>query len=63
MYLAYAAASAVFAGLTAVLAKIGVKDMDSTLATAVRTVVVAAFAWLMAWITGASRARVSRRAW
>lgn len=34
MYLAYAAASAVFAGLTAVLAKIGVKDMDSTLATA-----------------------------
>lgn len=31
MYLAYAAASAVFAGLTAVLAKIGVKDMDSTL--------------------------------
>ena len=55
MYLAYAAASAVFAGLTAVLAKIGVKDMDSTLATAVRTVVVAAFAWLMAWITGAAQ--------
>ena len=53
MYIVYAAASAVFAGLTAVLAKIGVKEMDSTLATAVRTVVVAVFAWLMAWITGA----------
>ena len=45
MYLAYAAASAVFAGLTAVLAKIGVKDMDSTLATAVRTTVVLVAAW------------------
>ena len=55
MYIVYAAASAVFAGLTAVLAKIGVKEMDSTLATAVRTVVVAVFAWLMAWITGAAQ--------
>ena len=55
MYIVYAAASAVFDGLTAVLAKIGVKEMDSTLATAVRTVVVAVFAWLMAWITGAAQ--------
>ena len=55
MYIVYAAASAVFAGLTAVLAKIGVKEMDSTIATAVRTVVVAVFAWLMAWITGAAQ--------
>jgi transporter family protein len=40
--------SALFAGLTAILAKIGVKDVDSNFATAVRTTVVLVFAWLVA---------------
>jgi transporter family protein len=41
----WALLSALFAGLTAVLAKIGIKDIDSNLATAIRTVVVLIFAW------------------
>ena len=44
--------SAIFAGLTAVLSKAGLKDMDSDLATALRTAVVFLFSWLMAWIAG-----------
>src|SRR2546423_9779459 len=40
-----------FAGLTAILAKVGVKDVDSNLATAVRTSVILVFAWLAAWIS------------
>jgi transporter family protein len=41
----WALLSALFAGLTAVLAKVGVKDIDSNLATAIRTVVILIFAW------------------
>jgi len=44
-WLVYALLSAFFAALTAILAKIGIKDVDSNLATAVRTVVVVIFAW------------------
>lgn len=44
-WLFYAAGSAVFAALQSILGKVGVQDMDSTLATALRTVVVLAFAW------------------
>ncbi len=47
MWVLYAFGSALFAGLTAVLAKIGIRDVNSHLATALRTVVVAVFAWLM----------------
>jgi transporter family protein len=47
-WLAWALLSAVFAGLTAVLAKVGVKDIDSNLATAIRTVVILVFAWSVA---------------
>jgi transporter family protein len=50
-WLPWAILSAVFAGLTAILAKVGVKDVDSNLATAVRTSVVLVFAWLVAWIS------------
>ena len=46
-WLLYAFGSAVFAGLTAVLSKIGVRDTDSDLATAVRTAVVLVFSWIM----------------
>src|ERR1700751_2127664 len=44
----WALLSAVFAGLTAVLAKVGVKDIDSNLATAIRTTVILVFAWSIA---------------
>ena len=45
---------AVFAGLTAVLSKIGVRDTDSDLATAVRTAVVLVFSWIMVFLTGSA---------
>lgn len=44
-WIIYALLSAFFAALTAILAKIGIKDIDSNLATAIRTVVVLIFAW------------------
>lgn len=44
-WLFYAAGSAIFAALQSILGKVGVQDMDSTLATALRTVVVLIFAW------------------
>jgi bacterial/archaeal transporter family protein len=47
MWWIYALLSAVFAALTAILAKLGVKDVDSNVATAVRTVVVLVLAWLV----------------
>lgn len=52
MWLLYAFGSAVAAGLTAVLAKIGVQGVKSNVATAFRTMVVLAFAWLMVLVTG-----------
>ena len=45
MWIAFAVGSAVFAALTSILAKIGIEDMDSNLATAIRTVVVLVLAW------------------
>src|SRR4051794_40107270 len=50
-WLPWAILSAVFAGLTAILAKVGVKNVDSNLATAIRTSVVLLFAWLVAWVS------------
>jgi transporter family protein len=50
-WLHWALLSALFAGATAVLAKVGVQDVDSNLATAVRTTVVLAFAWLIVLAT------------
>jgi transporter family protein len=55
-WVAYALLSAVFAALTAVLAKIGVKDVPSNLATALRTAVVLVFAWGIALALGEHRA-------
>lgn len=52
MWLAFAAGSAFFSGVTAVLAKCGIRTTDSTVATAVRTIVVLAFSWLMVFIVG-----------
>ena len=50
-WLYWALLSALFAGLTAVLAKVGVRDVDSNLATAIRTVVILLFAWPIALAT------------
>jgi bacterial/archaeal transporter family protein len=56
--------SALFAGLTAVLAKVGVKDVNSNLATAIRTVVILIFAWAVALATRTQQfATISRRTW
>lgn len=53
MWAVFAVLSAVFAALTSILAKVGIKDVDSNLATAIRTVVVVAMSWLMVFITNA----------
>ena len=45
--------SALFAGLTAVLAKVGVTGVDATLATALRTTVILGFTWLLVWVRSA----------
>jgi transporter family protein len=58
-WLLYALISALAAALTAILAKLGVEGVPSTLATAVRTVVVVIFAWLLVFGFGEHRALVS----
>ena len=52
MWILYACGSAFFAGITSILAKVGIKKTDSNLATAIRTVVVLLFSWLMVFIVG-----------
>ena len=52
LWLFFALGSAFFAGITAVLAKIGIENVNSTLATALRTIVVLAFSWLMVFVVG-----------
>lgn len=52
MWIAFAFGSAFFAGITSVLAKCGIRKTDSTVATAVRTVVVLIFSWLMVFVAG-----------
>ncbi len=52
MWLIYALGSAFFAGITSILAKVGIKNTDSDLATALRTIVVLLFSWMMVFIVG-----------
>ena len=52
MWIIYAFGSAIFAGLTSILAKCGIRQTDSTVATAIRTIVVLAFSWLMVFVVG-----------
>ena len=54
MWLIMAALSALFAGLTAILAKCGIKKTDSDVATALRTVVVLLFSWIMVFVVGSA---------
>lgn len=58
MWLFYAAASAFFAGVTSILAKIGIQKTDSTVATALRTVVVLIFSWCIVFFIG-SQSQIS----
>ena len=53
MWIFYACGSALFAGLTAILAKCGIRKTDSNVATAIRTVVVLGFSWAMVFLAGA----------
>lgn len=59
LWLGFALGSAFFAGITAVLAKVGMKNVNSTLATAIRTVVVLVFSWWMVFLVG-SQAEITR---
>lgn len=52
MWVLFAFASAFFAGVTSILAKIGVKDVDSHIGTAIRTIIVLIFSWIMVFIIG-----------
>ena len=65
MWFIFALGSAVFAALTSILAKIGVEGVNSTLATAIRTVVVLAMSWGMVFLTGAQGgvSSISHRSW
>ena len=65
MWFWFALGSAVFAALTSILAKIGIEGVNSTLATAIRTVVVLAMSWGMVFLTNAQQGmgEISRRSW
>ena len=52
MWVVFALLSAVFAALTSIFAKIGIENVNSNLATAIRTVVVLVMAWIIVFATG-----------
>ena len=52
MWIIFAFGSALFAGLTSILAKCGIRETDSTAATAIRTIVVLLFSWVMVFVVG-----------
>ena len=65
MWIIFAFGSALFAGATAVLAKCGIRRTDSTVATAIRTIVVLGFSWVMVFIVGSQGqiAGISGKTW
>lgn len=65
MWLLFAIGSAVFAALTSILAKIGIENVNSNLATAIRTFVVLLMAWLMVFLTHAQGgiSSIGRKSW
>lgn len=64
-WILFALLSAVFAALTSILAKIGIEGVNSTLATAIRTVVVLVMAWGMVFLTGREKEipNIAGRSW
>lgn len=65
MWWIYAVGSAVFAALTSILAKIGIENVNSNLATAIRTIVVLILAWGMVFLTGSQSGikEISSKSW
>ena len=65
MWAVFAILSAVFAALTSIFAKVGINGVNSNLATALRTMVVLAMAWVMVFVTGAQSgiSGISRKSW
>ena len=65
MWFILALLSAVFAALTSILAKVGIEGVSSNLATAIRTLVVLAMAWLMVFVTNTQVGitDISRKSW
>ena len=65
MWFVFALLSAIFAALTSILAKIGIEGVNSNLATAIRTVVVVAMAWIMVFITNTQSGvfAISKKNW
>lgn len=65
MWALFAVLSAVFAALTSILAKVGIENVNSNLATALRTIVVLAMAWGMVFITGTQNGimEISKKSW
>ena len=65
MWWLFALLSAVFAALTSILAKVGIENVDSTLATAIRTVAVVGMSWLMVFITNTQSgiSGISKKSW
>ena len=65
MWAVYAVLSSVFAALTSILAKVGINGVNSTLATAIRTLVVVVMSWGMVFLTNAQGgiAEISRKSW
>ena len=65
MWFVFALLSAVFAALTSILAKVGIEGVNSNLATALRTLVVLAMAWMMVFVTNAQGGigAISRKSW
>jgi len=55
MWWIYALLSALFASLTAIFAKIGIKDVDSDLATAIRTIIILVMAWIIVFFKGSAQ--------
>ena len=65
MWFVFALLSAIFAALTSILAKVGIDGVNSSLATAIRTVVVEVMAWGMVFLTNAQNglSEISRKSW
>ncbi len=65
MWVLFAIASAIFAALTSILAKVGIDGVNSNLATAIRTIVVVLMAWLMVFITVGKPdiSAISKKSW
>ena len=65
MWLVFAILSSVFAAATSILAKIGIEGVNSTLATAIRTLVVVVMSWVMVLVTntGGGITDISKKSW